>query len=98
MLGRAASCCDLLRLSPTPGDSSEDDDLFDEQNAKRRVQFIIGCARQEVLLSSFLFYKVSIQERVNLACIIFVQSFFNTRTCEVALYHFRTKFLQYKNV
>lgn len=24
MLGRAASCCDLLRLSPTPGDSSED--------------------------------------------------------------------------
>lgn len=25
MLGRAASCCDLLRLSPTPGDSSEDD-------------------------------------------------------------------------
>ena len=26
MLGRAASCCDLLRLSPTPGDSSEDDD------------------------------------------------------------------------
>lgn len=26
MLGRAASCCDLLRLSPTPGDSSEDDE------------------------------------------------------------------------
>lgn len=29
MLGRAASCCDLLRLSPTPGDSSEDDDPLD---------------------------------------------------------------------
>ena len=28
MLGRAASCCDLLRLSPTPGDSSEDDDIY----------------------------------------------------------------------
>ena len=28
MLGRAASCCDLLRLSPTPGDSSEDDVSF----------------------------------------------------------------------
>lgn len=27
MLGRAASCCDLLRLSPTPGDSSEDDEI-----------------------------------------------------------------------
>lgn len=27
MLGRAASCCDLLRLSPTPGDSSEDVDM-----------------------------------------------------------------------
>ncbi|GBP52949.1 hypothetical protein EVAR_47604_1 [Eumeta japonica] len=28
VLGRAASCCDLLRLSPTPGDSSEDDDII----------------------------------------------------------------------
>lgn len=35
MLGRAASCCDLLRLSPTPGDSSEDDERRTRTSSSR---------------------------------------------------------------
>lgn len=87
MLGRAASCCDLLRLSPTPGDSSEDDDQY------THVYIIINITYNKynvilynIILLLLLCERSDRRTRVESSFRVRSHNSFNTRTGYADLY------------